>query len=184
MSKKSKSFTDLDASFTLIESKNPNITSATPAPEIVCSDFSSSNWIQNFAPQTIADLAIHPKKIEEIQDWFNRLSQYPSKAQILLVTGPSGVGKTETIKLVAKSLNFELSEWITPMDIDLVNFGKYDGDDGHTFRENQTDKFKEFLFKSSRYASLFSMESKRVLLVEDFPNIFLRKSEGFNAILE
>lgn len=156
------------------------------APDrLICSDFYSANWIDNFSPKTINDLAVHPKKIEEIQDWIIRVNQNTNKGKILLVNGASGVGKTVVIKLIGKKYGFNIIEWITPVDIDLARYEKnyHDYNDKITYREGQAERFQEFLFKGSRYTSVFDCCEKNLLLVEDFPNIFIKSPEKFNEIL-
>lgn len=104
---------------------------------------------------------------------------------MLLITGPAGSGKTATVRVVAKEMKYELVEWITPVDVDLVRSAPslaYNED--NMYRESQVDIFKQFLFKSSRYSSLFDSVQRRLILVEDFPNVFVRDSGGFEDILQ
>lgn len=42
------------------------------------------NWIENFHPQTVSDLAVHSKKIQEVKDWIND-SRENSKVMILYI---------------------------------------------------------------------------------------------------
>lgn len=146
-------------------------------------DFKSSNWIENFTPTTIQDLAVATAKLQEIQQW---LEVNSSSGEMLFIKGPPGSAKTTTVKLVAKLLGMEISEWVNPVDVDLVRYNSGGGCDGeeNTFRENQSDKFYEFLFKSSRYSTIYNIGGKRLLLVEDFPNTYLKNSDEFNEILE
>ena len=44
-----------------------------------------------------------------------------NKCGILLITGPTGSGKTVLVKCLARSLGFEIREWITPLDRDYQN---------------------------------------------------------------
>lgn len=150
-------------------------------------NFNSSNWIENFAPTTIPDLAVSNGKIQEVQQWLD-CNSTNSSGEMLFIKGPPGSGKTTTVKLIAQSLGMEISEWVNPVDVDLVRYnsgggGGYDGEET-TFRENQSDKFYEFLFKSSRYSTIYNIGGKRLLLVEDFPNTYLKNSDEFNVILE
>lgn len=146
-------------------------------------NFSSSNWSENFAPQSIDDLAVHTKKIEEVREWLKKWELNKSTGCVLLLTGPPGSGKTATIRLIAKELDLDISEWIIPLDIDLNMNNKQEDDRVNTYTENQFDKFSDFLYRSSRYVSVFANQRKRMLLVEDFPNIFIKDSEKFNELL-
>lgn len=150
------------------------------APPPQNTHFQSSNWIENFSPTTIQDLAVATAKITEIQQW---LEHNLSSGEMLFIKGGPGAGKTTTVKLVAKLLGIEISEWVNPVDVDLIRYNGFDGEDS-TFRENQSDKFYEFLFKSSRYSTIYNIGGKRLLLVEDFPNTFLKNSDEFNEILQ
>lgn len=154
--------------------------------KIVQTDFKSSNWIENFAPQSKDDLAIHVKKIAELEEWFRTIksSKVKRSAPILVISGPSGSGKTATLKVLAKEFDYAISEWITPTDIEYIRRGNSDENENVTFNENQSDKFSQFLFQSSRYRSIFDTSAKRLVLVEDFPNVFIKDSTSFEVVLE
>lgn len=146
-------------------------------------DFSSSNWVEKFAPQSVDDLAVHPKKIEEVREWIKKWESNKNKGCVLLLTGPPGSGKTATVRLIAKELDLDVSEWIVPLDIDLKVNNKLEDDNVNTYAESQLNKFSDFLYRSSRYVSVFATQRKRLLLVEDFPNIFIKDAEKFNELL-
>lgn len=96
------------------------------------------------------------------------------------MTGPAGSGKTTTLKLIAKNLEIEVIEWVTPLDVEWSEL--VDSENG-TFRENQIDKFRDFLFRSSRYSSLIQKETKKLIIVEDLPNTFFKQTEKFEEVL-
>lgn len=152
---------------------------------IVCTNFKSSNWIENFAPRTKSDLAIHAKKLNEVEEWFKAIKEKTIKAiaPILLLTGPSGSGKSAAIKILAKEFGYTVSEWVTPLDIEHSRYDRSDSDK-ITYSESQNDKFAQFLFQSSRYCSVFDTASKRLVLVEDFPNVFIKEPGSFEGVLE
>lgn len=156
-----------------------------PSVQQIDTNFKSSNWIENFAPRSKVDLAIHAKKIAELEDWFCMASMPKAKcsAPILMINGPSGSGKTTTLKVIAGEFGYTISEWITPLDVEHVRHTASGND--YTWTESQSDKFSQFLFQSSRYASVFdSGNTKRLVLVEDFPNIFIRDQTLFADVLE
>lgn len=173
-------FSELDLSIqTIVDTRK-----ITPEVSIVYADFKSSNWIENFAPQAKADLAIHAKKIVEVEDWFRSIQDRQMKVpKILIATGPSGSGKSTTVKTIAKEFGYTISEWITPVDIEHIYHDRNDNEK-ITFSESQADKFSQFLFQSSRYRSVFDTSNKRLVLVEDFPNVFLKDPSSFEEVLE
>lgn len=140
------------------------------------------DWLKAFEPTDIKDLALHPKKIEDLRNWF-KVTKIPNK--ILLLEGPPGCSKTTSIKLVAKEAGFDVLEWITPTDIEtnlLYDNPRYYERDFVSY-ENQVVKFSDFLLRSSCFNSLLS-NKKRLLLVKDLPNTFFKKTEEFWAILQ
>lgn len=172
-----------------VDNLNGSANSSFVAPgqvKIIHTDFKSSNWIENFAPQTKEDLAIHAKKIAELEEWFRiiKSSKVKRSAPILLISGPSGAGKTAALKVLAKEFDYAISEWITPTDMEYTRRGNNDENDNVTFSENQGDKFSQFLFQSSRYRSVFDTSVKRLVLVEDFPNVYIKDPPSFEEVLE
>lgn len=89
------------------------------------------------------------------------------------------------MKVIAKEWKYNVSEWVTPLDNDYENNDVCNNDRNATFGENQNEKFSQFLLQSSRYASVFdSCGGKRLVLVEDFPNIYIKDPSLFEDILE
>ncbi|ALC45518.1 Rad17, partial [Drosophila busckii] len=135
----------------------------------------SDNWMESFAPSVSDELAVHPKKLDELRDWFRHCGAVQKKfpAQICLLTGPAGSGKTAALRVQAKEFGYELQEWINPIDCEEIStLG--DQPSGNCYATSQLDVFKSFLLRASRYKSLLAMQSKRLLLVEDIPNILLK----------
>uniref|UniRef100_A0A1B0DRE9 AAA+ ATPase domain-containing protein n=1 Tax=Phlebotomus papatasi TaxID=29031 RepID=A0A1B0DRE9_PHLPP len=144
----------------------------------------SDDWLQTFAPKKAEDLAVHANKIQEVAKWLEISEENFSKKPnpILLLTGPAGCGKTATVVALAAEKDYNLVEWVTPID----TFRQYrDADEeGIEVEESKSEKFREFLFQASRFKSLFRKSNKRLLVVEDFPNFLLRDPQAFSSILD
>ncbi|XP_051161215.1 cell cycle checkpoint protein RAD17 [Leptopilina boulardi] len=125
-------------------------------------------------PKIVADLAISRQKQQEISAWIESKT-CRGKPCILIISGPSGCGKTAAIRVIAEEYDFEITEWITPLD-QLM--------DENNRIMRQGDKFEEFLIRATRYNSVLSNNSRRMLLVKELPNVFIDDKQGFHAVLE
>lgn len=156
--------------------KKPKITQTTKYEK-------GSSWLKIFEPKSVEDLLLHPKKLQDLRNWFTLTREASKRNRILLLTGPTGCLKLSSARLLAKEANYDLSEWITmsnAIERDLL----VDEQGSHNYQK-QSESFCEFLLKSSRYTNIFSNKD-RVLIVKDFPNAFLRKGheEEFFEILK
>ncbi|KAH8330220.1 hypothetical protein KR067_000192, partial [Drosophila pandora] len=146
----------------------------------------SENWIEGFAPGSSEELAVHPKKVGEVRSWLLHCEAVRTKfpAQICLLTGPTGAGKTATLRVLAKEMGYQVQEWINPVDCEVVTV-LGDQPSGSGYVGSHLEAFKSFLLRASRYKSLLVSQEKRLLLVEDFPNIFLGEGEAsFEELLD
>uniref|UniRef100_A0A182QA32 SMC hinge domain-containing protein n=1 Tax=Anopheles farauti TaxID=69004 RepID=A0A182QA32_9DIPT len=143
--------------------------------------------VDRFKPTLEADLAIHVKKIEEVKQWLTATRKLNPASQVLLLTGPSGSGKSVCVKTIARAMKYDVREWTTPVDVDLFLDDRYDFEEreGKASRRPQKALFDDFLYKTSRYCSLFETvgNAGKLLLVKDFPNSLLRSPEEFHESL-
>ncbi|XP_013783229.1 cell cycle checkpoint protein RAD17-like [Limulus polyphemus] len=151
------------------------------------------SWIELFAPQAKEDLAVNKKKVEQIETWLidslSRCKNFLTTikcAPIALLTGPAGCGKTASIKVLAKVLDLDMKEWVNPVDNSSGLF-----DDGFSNNRllvsatTQKEQFVDFILRANKYSSLFvKSTSGRLIVVEDFPNVFLREPEVFHNVLQ
>ncbi|XP_037657040.1 cell cycle checkpoint protein RAD17 isoform X2 [Choloepus didactylus] len=153
-------------------------------------------WVDKYQPETQQELAVHKKKIEEVEIWLKThvLERQPKQGgSILLVTGPPGCGKTTTIKVLSKEHGIQVQEWINPVSSD---FRKDDFKEMfnlessfHIFPyQSQMAVFKEFLLRATKYNKLQMLgddlrTDKKIILVEDLPNQFYQDSHTLHEIL-
>ena len=130
----------------------------------------TSTWNDKHKPKKSSDLAVHPKKIEEIRNWLsNALNVCSTKNKgvnslILLISGPPGCGKTATIKTLSNELCCAIQEWSNPTSV--TDGRNCDGDlfeseyihhvakDDSIPYETHISAFRNFMLRSNRYSML------------------------------
>ncbi|XP_012658194.1 cell cycle checkpoint protein RAD17 [Otolemur garnettii] len=153
-------------------------------------------WVDKYKPETQHELAVHKKKIEEVETWLKAQvleRQTKQGGSILLITGPPGCGKTTTVKILSKEHGIQVQEWINPV---LPDFQKDDFKEMfnpessfHAFPyQSQIAVFKEFLLRATKYNKLQMLgddlrTDKKIILVEDLPNQFYRDSCILHEVL-
>ncbi|XP_047187075.1 cell cycle checkpoint protein RAD17 isoform X2 [Scophthalmus maximus] len=147
-------------------------------------------WVDRYSPRSQAELAVHKKKIAEVESWM-KVHMTSSKGGILLLTGPSGCGKTATVLVLCRELGFRIQEWINP-----TNMESY-GSSQHDWRTNgfsgfscgsQVAQFQEFLLRANKYSCLRmagddGATDRKLILVEDLPNQFYRQPGSLHSNL-
>ncbi|XP_003487570.1 cell cycle checkpoint protein RAD17 isoform X1 [Bombus impatiens] len=121
-----------------------------------------------------SELVVSRQKQQEILNWLQYKVRKGTPA-ILILSGPSGCGKTTALRVLARENGFNITEWITPIDQIM---------DENNRIMRQGDRFEEFLIRATRYSSVLSNYSSRLLLVKDFPNVFYEEKESFFSLLQ
>ncbi|XP_011496745.1 PREDICTED: cell cycle checkpoint protein RAD17 [Ceratosolen solmsi marchali] len=134
-----------------------------------------SALLSTCAPQKSSELAVSRQKQQEISRWFDNKVQ-KGKPSILIISGPSGCGKTEALKVIAKEHNFDVIEWITPID-QVTN-------ENTDEIVRQGEIFEDFLIRTTRYSSVLSSYSRRLLLVKELPNTYIEEKDDFTKLLK
>ncbi|XP_053337696.1 cell cycle checkpoint protein RAD17 isoform X1 [Clarias gariepinus] len=154
-------------------------------------------WVDVHAPQTQAELAVHKKKVEEVESWLMvhlDLKSTNKGGAILLLTGPSGCGKTATVHVLAKDARCHVQEWTTPTTAEYRTDESFRESFDPASRFNsfssssQTAAFQEFLLRANKYNRLQmsgddGAPERKIVLVEDFPNQFYRQPGCLHDIL-
>lgn len=70
-------------------------------------------WVDRFAPTDRDTLAVHPRKVTDVNNWLNeaynpKLAKY---RRLLVLSGPSGAAKTATLKILAEEQEIEILEF-------------------------------------------------------------------------
>ncbi|XP_072438232.1 cell cycle checkpoint protein RAD17 [Chiloscyllium punctatum] len=159
---------------------------------------SDKAWVDEYKPQNQNELAVHKKKIEEVENWLkaHTVERFPHQGgSILLLTGAAGTGKTATVQVLVKELGIQLLEWANPLSEN--KFKSYD-EFKDCFRtepsfqvhisKSQSILFEEFLLRANKYKKLQMLgdileTDKKLILVEDIPNQFYREPSCMHDIL-
>ncbi|KAK1833808.1 cell cycle checkpoint protein RAD17 [Podospora conica] len=151
-------------------------------------------WSERFAPVNLEELAVHKKKVADVRRWLEDVLGGRLRQRLLILKGAAGSGKTTTLQLLAKDMHCEVLEWRNPN----TTYGMGPG------YQSAASQFEEFLGRGGKFGQL-EMESdttppppshgpapsssdRRIILIEEFPNTFVRSSTGLlsfrNAILQ
>ncbi|OWF38083.1 cell cycle checkpoint protein RAD17-like [Mizuhopecten yessoensis] len=155
--------------------------------------YESELWSDKYAPNNQGDLAVHKKKISDLETWFQtHLKAQAKLPPILILTGQAGTGKSATVKVLSRELKCDVQEWSNPVGSDRVwkkrdefSTGPYQYDDIQT--ESQLVQFQHFLLRANKYNKLDIFgdgnTEKKIILVEEFPNVFYRDASAFHETL-
>lgn len=142
-------------------------------------------WTDRFSPADLTELAVHKRKVGDVRQWLE-MAASGQRQRVLVLKGAAGTGKTSTVKLLAKGIGLDVTEWRNPWGVDLsadgsastaLQFDEFIGRAGRsgglTFA-NDTLDIQEDRMKDSGVEQ-FS-ERGQLLLIEEFPNTFSRNS--------
>jgi cell cycle checkpoint protein len=198
--------------------KRARITAAPPltTPTTSTTDNNGSNmvmWVDKYIPLSTSDLCVAPKKVKEIIAWLEAAqksihSRHNSKTtsnqqqqqlhpKLLILVGSPGIGKSTTVRVIAKELHLNILSWNESF---LPRSTTSPGMNSRSvFTLEQTsplDSFAEFLQQSgcgisSLHLSTSSSSSirtdhtttgvgpydKSIILLEDLPNLHGQDAE-------
>ncbi|KAF4581066.1 cell cycle checkpoint protein RAD17 [Ophiocordyceps camponoti-floridani] len=135
-------------------------------------------WSERFGPRNLDELAVHKRKVSDVRRWLEAVTAGRIRQRLLVLKGAAGSGKTTTVRLLAQDMGLELLEWKNPT-------GSRD-----MLSPSASAQFDEFLGRGGKFGMLdveapgtssssgvaAQDQSKRIMLVEEFPNTFSRTS--------
>ncbi|KAK2735753.1 Cell cycle checkpoint protein rad17 [Myotisia sp. PD_48] len=163
--------------------KPPSVDSSVLSSGSVATQSVLKPWADQFSPSNLSELAVHKKKVSDVQQWLVEVFTGRSNRRVLVLKGPAGSGKTTVVSLLSKVLGYDIIEW------------KHSGGSEYTSRgEGPTDSsFDEFLGRSDKFGSLeldgqankdqstSTISKPRIILVEEFPTSLSPGSPGLIA---
>jgi cell cycle checkpoint protein len=151
-------------------------------------------WSERFGPSSLDELVVHKKKVADVRIWLEDVLNGRKRQRLLVLKGAAGTGKTTSIQLLAKELGFEILEWRNPAELvgatrdvqsasaqfeDFIGrggkFGQLDlndDDGGPSPRAVKT---------TARTSQESHVDPKRVILIEEFPNTFMRSGSALTS---
>lgn len=106
-------------------------------------------WSEVHAPRCEEDLVVHKKKVQEVRSWLEAQAAAVGEAahsRVLVVTGPSGSGKSATLRALAAPAGLALCEWQAPTPT-LWREHTYQGAAAVKYT-SKLDAFDEFVLRS------------------------------------
>lgn len=132
-------------------------------------------WVDKYKPHSLEDLSVHKKKVEEVKAWLEE-RMFSQKEEIrnnvLIISGPAGVGKSAAVNVIASQLEATVCEWNTPTPT-LWQEHVHNSNSGIRYL-SKLDEFENFVERATKYGfipSSFDGGSKKsvILLVDDLP---------------
>lgn len=144
-------------------------------------------WVDRYSPCSQGELAVHKKKIEEVENWM-RVHTNTSQGGILLLMGPSGCGKTATVQVLSQELGLRVQEWTNPTNLEPYSSSQHEWRTNGLSCSSQLAQFQDFLLRANKYNCLKmagdgGATDRKLILVEDFPNQFYRQPGSLHDIL-
>ncbi|CAM9251837.1 unnamed protein product [Chrysoparadoxa australica] len=160
-----------------------------PAPAPLVPVVEDELWPFKYRPNSVSELAVHKKKIQEVREALEDAAQAGSPLKLVVLVGPAGCGKSTLILALAQELGWQVVEWLDTAGQAMPAWRK----DGSYRRANhdfsvgfssQIDDFADFLSRTAycglgAVLSIGSSSSKRnkakagsggqLVLLEDLP---------------
>ncbi|KAL1960672.1 hypothetical protein VTO42DRAFT_6502 [Malbranchea cinnamomea] len=149
---------------------------------------STRPWFDEFAPTSLEELAVHKKKVADVQTWLMDVFSGRSRRRILVLRGPAGSGKTTTVSLLSKVLGYDIVEWKNSAGSDYATQGYVSM--GAQFEDflGRSDKFSILEVENEQHDILVNHSSngdvntrRRLVLIEEFPTYLASGSLGLIA---
>lgn len=141
--------------------------------------------LDRYVPEKHEDLAVQPKKLHELNGVLKKLLQNTNGGKFCLLIGPTGCGKTASLRVLCKSLNVKIIEWINPLDLTTPYYEA--NSKLCSIYQSQIEVFESFLTRASRYNNVLQLNQNtenKIIVVKDFPNVFIYNPSSFHDVMK
>jgi len=152
------------------------------------------SYVHMFKATKSSELIVQKKKLSELKQWLeqafdNRSQQTP----ILLLSGPPGCGKYQSVTLISKELGIDIHQWEEPIRYKTNVEWEYNQD--LEFEDRHIDlnplcHLSDFMLRTNRYSMLplkgagkNTSLNKKLLLVKDLPAMVYTNLEQWHQLL-
>ncbi|KAK7951302.1 uncharacterized protein PG986_007030 [Apiospora aurea] len=143
-------------------------------------------WSERFGPCSLEELAVHKKKVSDVRRWLEDVIAGRMRQRLLILKGAAGTGKTTTMRLLAKDMKCDLLEWRNPtvsgpglgFQSASAQFEEFMGRSG---KFGQLDTDSDVPTTTSISAATTNENTRKIILIEDFPNTFTKSSTALQA---
>ncbi|KMU81255.1 cell cycle checkpoint protein RAD17 [Coccidioides immitis RMSCC 3703] len=140
-------------------------------------------WAERFGPADLDELAVHKKKVADVQRWLVDVFMGRSKR------APAGSGKTTTVSLLSKTIGYEIIEWKNSSGSEYSSAGYVSTSAQFDDFLSRTDKFRSLSMSQDSLSakSIIKDEStpssnrRRIILIEEFPTSLSHGSSSLMA---
>ncbi|TID23875.1 hypothetical protein CANINC_003167 [Pichia inconspicua] len=136
------------------------------------------SWLEASVPVTVKELGVHTRKVTDLRRALTKLISGQCESRMVVVSGPSGNGKSTTVKLLVKELMQEKAKkWANNASVSALESTVSGGDqyivefsissDSH-IGNSSTRYFGEFMDQ----CKLLTGVNERCVVIEELPNLF------------
>ncbi|KAG1077113.1 hypothetical protein G6F42_025062 [Rhizopus arrhizus] len=73
-------------------------------------------WVDQYEPKSVTDVCVRAEKVKELQNAieFSSIGAGQGHTKVLLLSGQCGIGKSTLVRLLCKSMDYDILEWTNP----------------------------------------------------------------------
>ncbi|GAX21300.1 cell cycle checkpoint protein [Fistulifera solaris] len=138
-----------------------------------------SLWSDEYAPTSINDLCVAPKKVKEVTAWLDQ-----SNSKLLILVGSPGIGKSTMIHLLLKERNLKVLEWNESFSSLNMNGSSRNGSTLSSIEyQSPVDSFHQFLEEAGTGYHPISISGETdsrstAILLDDLPYLHTAETQA------